>query len=160
MFYFEGGATFQLASRAGICKGTFEIASKEVLWSAPGSYQTIWSPPLPNVTRHSGGWPYTVTPSIDEALNQFLTVLLNWTLLPNLTFYLITRDFHRTFATDAACQQRTLIPPDTWACPTLGLASVLILRPISPELVLIRTFEFRTSLGTSVFTWSDAIRIF
>ena len=44
--------------------------------------------------------------------------------------------FHRTYATGAACQQRTLIPPDTWSCPTLGLACVLMSRPISPELVL------------------------
>ena len=27
-------------------------------------------------------------------------------------------------------------PPDTWSCPTLGLASVLMSRPISLELVL------------------------
>ena len=65
-----------------------------------------------------------------------LALLLIWTLLPNLTFYLIARGFHRTFATDAVCQQRTLTLPDTWSCPTLGLASVLMLRPISPELVL------------------------
>ena len=31
-------------------------------------------------------------------------------------------------------------PPDTWSCPTLGLASVLMLRPISPELVLFLDF--------------------
>ena len=111
--------------------------SKDVLWSVRGSYQTIWAPPpLPNVTRHSGWWPPTVTPSIDQTLHQFLTLLLILTLLQNLTFYLIARGFHRTFATGAACQQRTLTPPDTWSCSTLGLASVLMLRPISPELVL------------------------
>ena len=62
--------------------------------------------------------------------------LLIWTLLPNLTFYLIVQGFHRTYATGAACQQRTLTPPDPWSCPTLGLACVLMSRPISPELVL------------------------
>ena len=62
--------------------------------------------------------------------------LLIWTLLPNLTFYLIVQGFHRTYATGAACQQRTLTPPDTWSCPTLGLACVLMSKPISPELVL------------------------
>ena len=41
-----------------------------------------------------------------------------------------------TYATGAACQQRTLTPPDTWSCPNLGLACVLMSRPISPELVL------------------------
>ena len=28
----------------GICQGTFEIVSKDVLWSVRGSYQTIWGP--------------------------------------------------------------------------------------------------------------------
>ena len=62
--------------------------------------------------------------------------LLIWTLLPNLTFYLIVQGFHGTYATGAACQQGTLTPPDTWSCPTLGLACVLMSRLISPELVL------------------------
>ena len=66
--------------------------------------------------------------------------LLIWTLLPNLTFHLIVWGFHWTFATGAACQQRTLTPPDTWSCPTLGLACVLMLRPISLELVLFPDF--------------------
>ena len=57
----------------------FEIVSKEVLWSVQGSYQTIWSPPLPNFTWHSGRWPYTVTPLIDQTLHQCFTLLLSWT---------------------------------------------------------------------------------
>ena len=137
----EGGATFQWASRAGICQGTFEIVSKEVLWSVRRSYQTIWGPPLPNATRRSGWWPHTVTPSIDKTLHQFWPLLI-WTLLPNLTFILIVQGFHRTYATGAACQQRTLTPPDTWSCPTLGLTCVLMSRPISPELVLSPDFWF------------------
>ena len=35
-----------------------------------------------------------------------------WTLLPNLIFYLIVQGFHRAHATSAACQQRTLTPPE------------------------------------------------
>ena len=31
-------------------------------------------------------------------------------------------------------------PPGTWSCPTLGLAIVLMLRPMSPELVLFPDF--------------------
>ena len=54
--------------------------------------------------------------------------------------YLIARGFHRTFATGAACQKRKFTPPDTWSCPTLGLASILILRTISPWLVLFPDF--------------------
>ena len=105
-----------------------------------GIYQTIWGPPLPNVARHSGRWPSTVTPSIDRALRQFSTLLLIWPLFPNLLFFLIARDFHRIFATGAVRQQRTLTPPDIWSCLTLGLASILMLRPISPELVLFPDF--------------------
>ena len=88
-----------------------------------GRYVDLIKPyefPLPNVRSHSGWWPSTVTPSIDQALHQFLTLLLIFTLLPNSNFYLIARGFHRTFATGAACQQRTLSPPDTWSCPTFG----------------------------------------
>ena len=66
------------------------FCSKEVLWSVRGSYQTIWGPPLPNVTRHSGWWPHTVTPSIDKTLHQFLTItdldlITEFDLLPNWT---------------------------------------------------------------------------
>ena len=50
---------------------TFEIVPQEVLWSIWGSHQTLWSLPLPNVTWHSGTWPYTMTPSIDHTLHQF-----------------------------------------------------------------------------------------
>ena len=119
----------------GYVKGTFEIVSKEVLWSVRGSYQTIWGPPLPNVTRHSGWWPNTVTPSIDRTLHQFLTIT-DLDLITEFDFLPIVQGFHGTYATGAACEQRTLTPPDTWSCPTLGFACVLMSRPISPELVL------------------------
>ena len=109
-----------------------------------------------------------MTPSIDRTLHQFLTIT-DLDLITEFDFYLIVQGFHRTYATGAACQQRTLTPPDTWSCPTLGRACVLMSRPISPELVLSpdsgisntpRYFsfachvygpiEFRTSLGTSI----------
>ena len=73
------------------------------------------------ISRHSGGWPYTVTPSIYETLYHFFYLLLIWTLLPNYTFYLIVWGFHETFATGVACQQRTLTPLDTWSCPKWNL---------------------------------------
>ena len=82
-----------------------------------------WHPPL--IGHYTSFWP-----------------LLIWTLLQNSTFYLIVQGFHRhrAYATGAACQQRTLTSPDTWSCPTLGLASVLMSRPIYPELVLFPDF--------------------
>ena len=75
-----------------------------------------------------------MTPSIDRTLHQFLTIT-DVDLITEFDFYLIVQGFHRTYATGAACQQRTLTPPDTWSCPTLGLACVLMSRPISPELL-------------------------
>ena len=62
--------------------------------------------------------------------------LLIWTLLPNMTFYLIVQGFHRTYATGAACQQRTRV----FLCRDQSLLNLSCLR----------TFEFRTNLGTSL----------
>ena len=90
-------------------------------------------------------------PFIGHCTN-FLPLLI-WTLLPNLTFYLIVQGFHRTYATGAACQQRTLTPPDTWSCPTLGLAWVLMSRPISPEPVLSPDFWISNIPRYFSFAW-------
>ena len=78
--------------------------------------------------------------------------ILQTRCLDFLTFYLIVQGFHRTYATGAACQQRTLTPPDTWSCPTLGLACVLMSRPISPELVL--SPDFRISNTPRYFSFA------
>ena len=74
----------------------FEIVPQEVLWSILGSHQTLLSLPLQNVTWHSGTWPYTMTPSIDQTLHQFANLLPNWTLLPILTLLPNFGGFHRT----------------------------------------------------------------
>ena len=50
-------------------------------------------------------------------------------------------------------QQRTLTPSDAWSCPTLGLASALILRPISPELVLFPNFFVSSIPWYFCFAW-------
>ena len=77
--------------------------------------------------------------------NRTCYVPLMWTQLPQINIYpLYIESRLMCFkskviehnATGAACQQRTLTPPDTWSCPTLGLACVLMSRPIFPELVL------------------------
>ena len=69
------------------------------------------------------------------------------------SFNLSAQGFHRTYATGAACQQRTLTPPDTWSCPTLGLACVLMSRPISPELVLSPNFWISNIPRYFSFAW-------
>ena len=103
--------------RYGDLTKQYEVPLSRMLHDILDDDHIQWHPPL--IGHCTNIWP-----------------LLIWTLLPNLTFYLIVQCFHRTYATGAACQQRTLTPPDTWSCPTLGLACVLMSRPISPELVL------------------------
>ena len=68
---------------------------------------------------------------------------------------LLSRSVYDFFA---VCQQRTLTPPDTWFCPTLRLASVLMMRPISSERVMFP--DFPTSLGTSVLLASILGQLF
>ena len=70
----------------------------------------------------------------------------------DFAFYQIAWSLHRRVATGAACQERTLTPPDTWSCRALGLACVLILRPISPQLVLFPDFWVSNIPFTSVFS--------
>ena len=97
----------------------------------------------PSPECYTAFWMMTIySDTLDLSdITPISTLLLICTLIPNLTFYLITRGFHRTFATGAACQQRMLTPRDTWFCPTLGLASILMLWPISPEFVLFPDFR-------------------
>ena len=64
-----------------------------------------WHPPL--IGQNTNYWP-----------------LLIWTLLPNLTFYLILQGFHRTYATGAAYQQRTLTPSGHLVLSHSGFAFV------------------------------------
>ena len=50
-------------------------------------------------------------------LYLFCTYYRGW------TYYQILGGFHRTIATGAASQQRTLTPPGTWSCPNLAVCS-------------------------------------
>ena len=98
-----------------------------------------------------------MTPSIDRTLHQFLAIT-DLDLITEFDFLPIVQGFHGTYATGAACQQRTLTPPDTWSCPTLGLACVLMSRPISPELVL--SPDFWISNTPRYFSFAPLIKMF
>ena len=97
----------KFCGRYGDLTKQYEVPLSRMLHDILDDDHIRWHPPL--IGHYTNFWP-----------------LLIWTLLPNLTFYLIVQGFHRTYATGAACQQRTLTPPDTWSCPTLGLACVLM----------------------------------
>ena len=85
-------------------------------------------------------------------ISQIVTLLPNWTLLPFWCYliYLIPRGFHRTLATDAASQQRTLTPPDIWACPIWYLHLFSSWNHSFLNCHVYGPFQFRTSLGTSI----------
>ena len=79
-------------------------------------------------------------------------------LLPNFEW------FHRTFATDVACRQGTLTPPDTWSRPFGTCITFYLLRPI-----LFRTCRYLTGLCSSnipryfldfTFKWSFSLCIY
>ena len=73
------------------------ILTNNMRFPSPECYTTFWRMAIYSDTFH---W-WDITP--------IFYPLLIWTLLPNLTFYLIVWGFHRIFATGAACQQRTLL---------------------------------------------------
>ena len=148
------------APRTGICHGTFEIVPQEVLWSIWGSHQTLWSLPLPNVTWHSGTWPYTMTPSIVQTLHLFANVLPNWTLIPILTLLPNFGGFHGTLqrvrlANRGCLLLRTpgLVPFGTCICSNVETILSWTCHVYGPS-------EFRTSLGTSILLQSNRLQSF
>ena len=93
----------------------FEFSLSPMLHDILEHYHIQWPPPL---IRH-----YTNFDPVTE-----LDLITEFDVLPIC---------ERAFATGVACQEKTLTPPpDSWSCPNLGLAWVLILRQNSPEFVL------------------------
>ena len=100
----------------------YEIPFTRMLHAILDDDHLQWHPPL--LRYYTNFWPYYWS-------GPYYRI---W------RFYRIAIGFYTTFATGAACQQRTLTPQDTWSCPTSGLTSVLMLRPIYPEFVLFPDF--------------------
>ena len=93
-----------------------------------GISSNIMKSPLPNVTRNSGIWPYTMTPLMDQTLHQFANLLPNWTILPILTLLPNFGGFQRTLQRVwLANRGRLLLRTSEF---------VLMLRPFFPELVM------------------------
>ena len=81
-------------------------------------------------------------------------MLLIWTLLPNLAFYLIMRGFHRKFAKVRHANRGRLLLRTPGPVPFWDLHVFLCPDQSLLNLSCLRTFEFRTSLGTSVLPYS------
>ena len=71
-----------------------------------------------------------------------------WSFWPNSTFYPIMKGFNKTFATDVACWQGTLTPPDTWSCLIWDLHMFYWLRPdLFPILFRTMLFEYTSVIS-------------
>ena len=128
-------------------------SKKKTLWSIWGSHQTLWSLPLPNVTWHSGTWPYTMTPSIDQTLHLFANFSPYWTLIPILTLLPNFGGFHRTMQRVRLANRGRLLlqtpgPVPFGTCICSNVETIL-----SWTYHVYGPFEFRTSLGTSILLW-------
>ena len=77
----------------------YEVPLSQMLHDILWHDHIQWHPPL--IRHFTKPWPYYRT----GPYYHF------W------RYYLIPGGIHRIFATDAACQQTTLTPPDTWSCP-------------------------------------------
>ena len=118
-----------------------------------GISSKIMKSPLPDATWHSGTWPYTMTPSIDQTLHQFENLLSNRTLLPILTFLPNSGGFHRTLqrvrlANRGRLLLRTPGPVPFGTCICSNVETIL-----SWTCHVYGPFEFRTSLGTSILLY-------
>ena len=104
-----------------------------------GSHQTLWSP-LSQISHDILGhdhlqWHPPLIRHFTKSWSCYRTEPYHrfW------RYYLIPVGFHGAFDTIAASQQRTLTPPDTWSCPIHSWICNVY-----------GSFEFRTSLGTSI----------
>ena len=105
---------------------------------------------LPNATWHSGTWPYTMTPSIDQTLHLFANLLPNWTLIAILNLLPNFGGFHRTLqrvqlANRGRLLLRTPGPVPFGTCICTNVETIL-----SWTCHVYGSLEFRTSLGTSI----------
>ena len=100
---------------------------------------------------HSGTWPYTMTSSIDQTLHQFTNLIPNSTVLPILTLLPNFGGIHRTLQrVQLANRERLLLrtpgPVPFGTCICSNIETIL-----SWTCCVYGPFEFRTSLGTSIF---------
>ena len=115
------------------------ISPNIIKFPSPKCYMTFWT------------WPYTMTHSIDQTLHQFANLLPNWTLLPILTLLPNFGGLHGTLqrvllANRGRLLLRTPGPVPFGTCICSNVETLL-----SWTCYVYGPFEFRTSLGTSMF---------
>ena len=105
------------------------ILSNNMRSPSPECYTTFWMMTIYSDTLHWSG----ITPMFDPITD--LDLITEFDFLPKLREVSIEHLQRMRHANRGRLLLRTPGP-----CPTLGLASVLMLRPISPELVLLLDF--------------------
>ena len=103
--------------RYGDLTKQYEVPLSRMLHDILDDDHIQWHPPL--IGHCTNFWP-----------------LLIWTLLPNLTFYLIVQGFIEHMQRVRHANRGRLLLRTPGPVPLWGLACVLMSRPISPELVL------------------------
>ena len=134
---------------------TFEIVPQEVLWSIWGSinHQSLWSFPLPNVTWHSGTWPYTMTPLHWSDITPKYELIIEVDFITD--FDRITKfnfgGFHRTLQRVRLANRGRLLLRTPGPVPFRTCICSYVETILSWTCNIYGPFEFSTSLGTSIF---------
>ena len=121
------------------------VFQKSSLGNIHGRYRDLnnqYEPPLPNDTWYSEAWPYAVTPSIDRTLHLLSTLILNWILLPSSTFLPNAKRYLQRH-TDRGRSGHMVLSH-------LGLACVLMLKPVFSKLVMFTDFPISLFYFASV----------
>ena len=146
MFYSRGDATSIQAFWAGICQGTFEIVSSEVLWSIRRS-----SVPRSRMLHDiPGAWQYTVTAFIrsDNSITLTRDLVI---LLPTLTLLPHIERFRLNIYNGCDLPKEDAYRSGHLSLSHLGLACILMFRQlVCPKLVISPDLEFEISFGISI----------
>ena len=114
------------------------ISSNVMKSSSPKCYMTFWDMTIYNES------------SFDQTLHQFANLLPNWTLLPILRLLPNFGGFHRTLQRVRLANRGRLLLPTPGPVPFGTCVCSNVETILSRTCHVYGTFEFRTSLGTSI----------
>ena len=124
----------------------------------------LFMPPdrMIGVTWHSGSYHMQWHSPLFRQLTRLWPCYRIWSYYRFLS-YKNPGGFYKTFwdgrSLPTVCQQRMLIPPETWSRPVLRLVYVLIMRLFPPDWSYFRT-KYRTTVGTFCFVCQNTVLLF
>ena len=124
------------------------ILSNNMRFPSPECYTTFWMMTIYSDTLHWSG----ITPHFDPNTN--LDLITEFDFLPNC------EKFPYNICNGCGMPKEDAYSSGHLVLSHFGTCRCSYVGPVSPELVLFRTFEFRTFLGTSVLLNSSYIFFF